>query len=60
MYEIEIAFCLNSEWHKKYVNYNLEPCKQKYVHSSLYNDMTTKEKQIKDWQIRRDQTKKVL
>lgn len=60
MYELEIAFYLNSEWLKKYVNYELEPSKQKHFHSSLYNDMTTKGKQSKDWQIRCDQTKKVL
>lgn len=49
MYELEIAFYLNSEWLKKYVNYDLEPSKQKNFHLSIYNDMTTKGKQNKDW-----------
>lgn len=60
MNELEITFYLNSEWRKKYVNYDLEPSKQKYIHSSLYKDMTTEGKQSKDWQIRCDQTEKVL
>ena len=61
MYELEIAFYLNSEWVKKYANCDLEPSKQKKpFHLSIYNDMTTKGKQSKDWQISCDQTKKML